>query len=201
MNYRLRVAQVAETAPLSLSQIREHLNLGVDETQFDSYLLAISLSASAWAENYLNRTLLDRTYEMQIDRFFDEIKLPKPPTSDLVSVQYIDEQGVAQNIDVNTGLRFDNFDDASPAVLRPNYDEDWPDTRDTENAVTIQFTGGYTNVELIPEDVRHALLLLVGDLFENRENYSLAENGSVADRNVTAAVRNLLFPHRVIPIA
>ncbi len=201
MARRIKVTVPAEEAPLLLPTIKEHLQLTPDETEFDNYLVDCAIRASAWAEGYLNRSLLSRTYQLQIDAFPGVIELPLPPTTSLEKIDYVDEDGAAQTLDLQL-VSFNNFDPAQPATVRPAFDQTWPTTRAFEAVVTVEFISGYDDPELIPEDIQQAILLSIGDLFEHREASTHAEaakKGSANDYAAPLAVRNLLRPHRIVP--
>ena len=46
----------------------------------------------------------------------------------------------------------------------------WPDTYDRANAINIEFVCGYgDDAEDVPASLRAAMLLHIGDLYENRQ--------------------------------
>ena len=56
-----------------------------------------------------------------------------------------------------------------PAVIEPAYNESWPEVRSNElNAVQITYQAGYGAAEDVPDAIKQAMYLLIGDMFENR---------------------------------
>jgi uncharacterized phiE125 gp8 family phage protein len=55
-------------------------------------------------------------------------------------------------------------------VIRPQWNSTWPSTRGAENDVVITYWAGYgEDVRSVPAPARHALLMLVGSWYANRE--------------------------------
>jgi hypothetical protein len=54
-----------------------------------------------------------------------------------------------------------------------NYARFWPVTRWIDNAVWIRYTVGFDNAAAIPATIRQAMLLLIGHLYENRQDVVL----------------------------
>jgi hypothetical protein len=66
---------------------------------------------------------------------------------------------------------------AGPARLTPIYGGSWPQTQDVINAFTVRFTAGYgTTAASVPYDVKAAIKLLIGHLYENREAVIVGSN-------------------------
>ena len=60
------------------------------------------------------------------------------------------------------------------------------------NAVTIEFTAGYGNASAVPQDIKHAMLLLIGEMYENREE---SVTGTIVSAMPTTA-KSLLDIHQ-----
>src|SRR5690606_26519144 len=103
-----------------------------------------------------------QTLELVLDAFpRTVINVPLPPLQTVDSIAYIDPDGQTQTLDPQT------YDvDAVGGRVAPAYGEAFPATRAVQNAVTVRFTAGYTSV---PEPIRAAMLLIIGDLYANRE--------------------------------
>ena len=71
-------------------------------------------------------------------------------------------------------------------------DTDWPDIYDRPDAVEVNFTAGYADAASVPKILRHAVLLLISHLYENRAAVS---NGQVTE--IPYTVKHLLESHRV----
>ena len=118
----------------------------------------------------MERALLDQTWEYFLDAFpaksTEPILLPRPPLKTLTSIKYIDIDGFEQTW-LNTLYKVDNK--REPARIVPAFNESYPDTRAEINAVTIEFLAGYgTNAQDLPEDLVHAMKLIITHRYENR---------------------------------
>lgn len=130
-------------------------------------------------------------------RRFGRIKLPYPPFISVTSITYEDVNGVDQVLSA-TGWA------ASDEGVTPTFGTVWPAGRIDANAVRIQYQAGYapipatgentTPTSTVPPPIIAAMLLTVGDLWENRAAQVIDARAVVAE-NPTIA--NLLGPYRV----
>lgn len=184
---RAKLITPPASEPVTLATAKAHLReTGTDQDD----LIAIYIeSARRHVEQTTGARCITQKWQLVLDKFPDGgIRLPGYPLISVESVGYIDPAGVAQTITVgdlviNTASR--------PGVIY-NPDE-WPATEDREGVVTIDYTVGFGAAATdVPADLRNAMLLLIGDYFENRQGQqkeTLAENPAVA---------SLLFPYRVM---
>jgi len=174
-------------SPVTLDEAKDHLRVvGVDD---DGYINSLLLAATEWAEKFQNRTFVSRTRIMELDEFKNIICPPYPP---LVSatIQYVDADGTTQTLDpsyyrVNTG--------AEPGRITEAYNYYWPITRAVTGAVTITYIAGYGTKAKVPDDVKAAIKLVVGHLYEHREAVS-----EVTLNEVPMTAKSLLWPNRIL---
>lgn len=160
------------TEPVTLTEAKAHL--GVTISDDDTRITALIVAARETAENYTQRSFITQTWVAKLDAFpnGDIIELPKGPIQSITSVQYVDEDGDTQTFTEYTL-------DAAAERIFLNYDEDWPDTRDIENAVTITYVTGYGVAAAVPESIKSALKLKVECLYDRPdEAYAKALNGA-----------------------
>jgi len=103
------------------------------------------------------------------------LMVPKPPLQSVTYIKYTDQAGTLQTWDAsNYTVETDGYEGA----IYPVYNGEWPtDVRDHYKAVQIRFVAGYADsgaspVDLadnVPQELKQAILLLVGHLYENRE--------------------------------
>lgn len=155
--------------PISLSEAKSHLRVDPDFDADDQYIMALISTARHHVETVCDRTLIRSQWQMKLDAFPSwDIELPRPPitTGDIV-VTYIPSDGVYQPVPF-TNFREDR--DATPAVIRPLWNRTWPPTRGAENDVVITYWAGYgEDGRSVPAPARHAMLMLIGSWFTNRE--------------------------------
>jgi uncharacterized phiE125 gp8 family phage protein len=134
-------------------------------------------AAREWAETFTGRQFITATWELWLDSFPRwEIRLPKAPLQQVVSVKYLDDQGVQQTLVEDTGAGGDYLVDApaGPEAQRggitPAYQKIWPVTRRQENAVKVQFKGGYgLTFAAVPFAIRRAIMVAAAEMWERRE--------------------------------
>jgi uncharacterized phiE125 gp8 family phage protein len=179
------VAPAAE--PVSVAEAKEHLR--VDDTSNDTLIGVLIAAARESVEGMTGRALVTQTWRLTLDAFPCDtlIRLPRPNLLTVTSVAYVDENGDPQTWDSANYV----VDTASlPGALRLAYDVDWPTTRTQPNAVTITYTAGYGLAAAVPSAIKAAVLLMVGDLFANREGQIV---GTIVAANPTVAA--LLAPY------
>lgn len=177
--------------PVLLGEAKLHLRVDADDD--DGLITAQIMAARLYCENTHGRAYIERTLRLELDAFpagGAMIHLPRPPALELVSITYTDTDGVTQTL-ANTAYEADL--NRQPARLRPVTGGYWPSTADVLAAVAITYRAGYGDDPTdVPEDIRAAVKLVLGDLYENRESIVLGLNA-----NTTQTVEALLWPSRV----
>ena len=136
--------------------------------------LVISAAAAAWSyvERVTWRQLITATLKLHLDRFqilkCGTILIPRSPLQSISSIGYTDTDGNPQPLVANTDYQVDA--NAEPGRIRPAYGTSWPTARREYSSVEIEFVAGYgTTAAEIPDLALHAVRLLIGDFYENRE--------------------------------
>lgn len=208
--------------PVSLVDAKAHLRV---DTFDDDTLIGLLISAAReWAEQETQRALITQQWRVSFDAFpvsnaiqpppsqwdrwplvgllplgmtpNDVIPLPKPPLLSVESVTYIGTDGTPQTLDPSAYV-VDS--DAVVGRLVRAYNTSWPNARAQRNAITVNYTAGYGPASTdVPAAIRQAMLLAIGDLYENREAQSAMTAGGLV---ANAAGLNLLAPHRILEMA
>lgn len=163
-----RVTAQPTQEPVSVAELKAHLR--IDHGDEDSLLSGYIRAAREMVESDAEISLLPQTLTWYIDAFPAwEIGLRKPPVNSITSITYLDQDGVSQTWS-STRYRFDG--NSRPARLTPAYNDEWPDTYDVNNAVTIVAAAGYSSVSEVPQIAKQAILLLASHWFRNRDAVS-----------------------------
>jgi uncharacterized phiE125 gp8 family phage protein len=176
-----------------MREIKEHLRIPRGFTFDDDYLERLHDVATAWVEDYTNRKLAQQRWKVYLDEWpdSDSIYLPLAPLSSAPStaIVYKDSDGDSTTFS-SSAWEFDTV--SSPGRIALKYSEDWPTaTLWNVNPISVEFLCGQASTA-IPEKIKHAILLVIGDLYENRENTVLG----VQPHKLRAAER-LLYSERV----
>jgi hypothetical protein len=86
MALKLITAPIAE--PLTLAEAKAHLR--VDESDDDALIEALIVAARQGAEHITQRALMPQTWELALDQFESEIRLPKAPLASVIGVKYVE---------------------------------------------------------------------------------------------------------------
>lgn len=179
----LSLVSVDGTEPISTSDAKDHLR--VDLSDDDVLISAAATAARDYFEADTNRQLVKATYTLTLDDFprsrHEPIRIPRPPLRSVTSITYLDSDGTEQTWS-SSEYTVETFDGpgAQPGRVYPKAEYVWPTTQDVPGAVTITFEAGY---DVVPEGMKATLLLLVGDLYANREAQVV---GNVFSDNRTA---------------
>lgn len=183
----------AATAPLvSLAAAKKHVH-AEDFTDDDAYIEALVATATAHidgAVGWMGRAFGQQSWELSLDRFpCGEIRLPLPPLQAVTEVAYTKDDGTAGTV---VGFReFGVGSVTGQGLILPAYGERWPVTRKEPEAVRVTFTAGY---ESIPPSVGHAIKLMVGTWYNNREDAA-----EIKLTEMPTGVDALLMPLRFWP--
>ena len=179
---RYKVASGAAEEPLTVAEAQTHLRIDGDAT----YLAMLIAAARTQCEAFTCRTMVATTYEQYFDDFGpEEFLLYWGPVSSVSSIQYYDEDDVLQTFG-SGGYHVDNVMDRCRIYLDDDYS--WPDVEDKPNAVKITYTAGYANAAAVPAQLKYAMLLMIGEMYERRENHV---------KNLPTAVEHLMMPYRL----
>ena len=196
----MRTLVVTPPAPvLTPADARAHLSDVPDADEFLANLIAAATASIDGPDKYLGRALGVQTLEARVDGFdlFAPLVLPCPPLISIESVTYLDGAGVLQTITANGYEAFGNQVD-------PVFGSSWPSARWGRETVRIRYKAGYVVdptadplVPALPFDIRAALLLMVGDLYSNRETTVDARAAAAVPIPMSTTVETLLGPYRI----
>jgi len=180
---------ITPAAPVaSWGEAAAHLRID-DETErtlIESYVETATQHLDAEYGILAGGTLGVQTYELYLDAFpAGPILIPLSPLVDVVSVSYVDELGGTQTVDP---VSYVVDDKSSDGWVVPVAGYSWPATLVAINVVTVRFRAGNA---IIPAPLKHAVLLLTGHLYENREAAS-----PVTLTEIPIGVYHLVAPYR-----
>jgi uncharacterized phiE125 gp8 family phage protein len=189
----LVTAPVAE--PITTAVAKLHCR--VDHSTDDALIDTLCGAARDVFETGTRRKCITQTWDMKLDRFpcWDEpIVLPFAPVASVTSVTYVDTNGDTQTwsssyytTDLPTGPQ------AMLGRIVPAYQQDYPQTRDVINAVTVRFVVGYGSAGTsVPAGMLAGMKLLIGHWYENRQSVI---TGTIATE-IPQAVETLMWQFR-----
>lgn len=172
--------------PVSLDEAKAQCR--VEDDASDGLINSLIAAATEHVEIYTGRAIITQTWKLTLDAFTDSIMLAKGTVASVTYVKYYDVDGVEQTVSADD-YTVDISSD--PQWIVVNSDASWPSTLDGINAVNITFVAGYST---IPPSFKHAILLLIGQWYDNRSD--VTERQMISMPNAVEALlrgyRNLL---------
>lgn len=180
--------------PVSLAEAKAHLR--VDATEEDAFIGALIASATDHLDGWsgiLGRCLVSQKWSRSFGGFpSGPIALPFPDASS-ASISYR-AVGASEAVSLDDAT-FHLVEAAEGAFLVLASGMVWPATDDHPAAVTITASYGFGTAAEVPNAIKSAILLLVGDLYRFRET---AVIGTVSQAiSMSPTVEALLAPYRM----
>jgi uncharacterized phiE125 gp8 family phage protein len=187
MNITVSTAPVKQ--PLLLSEAKEHLQVVHDRD--NNYIGSLIRAATLWAESFTGRKFITQTLTVELDasEATGSIQLPYSPVSTLTSFSTYDTEGTL------TAVLSDYYylSGTDPAFLVPN-NGGWGLYRVRKAAQAVYVVGYGASGASMPDDIIHALKIVVADLYHNQESVT----DKLALSKVPMSAEALLGPYRVL---
>lgn len=180
--YEITAQPTAE--PLTLTEVKNHLR--VEGTAEDDLITQYMKSARETIEKHTNRALMTQTIKQYFDCFNGTtLETRFAPIQSLTHVKYYNSDNDLITLTKDT----DYYEDLKSEPARIVAINSWPTTKDRPNTVEIQYVAGYADAASVPANIKQAILLLVGEMYEQREN---------SVKRLPDTVSHLLSPCKVI---
>jgi hypothetical protein len=208
-----RIAAPADDV-VTLAEVKAQLAIDID--RWDAMLGGMIAAATQYldgVDGILRRALISQQWLLYLARFpcgpsapfrpghfhghhhhrrHDAIELPLPPLISVDSITYLDANAVRQVVDPSLYQQLDG----ERATVQPLRGQVWPAALCEPRSVEITFTAGYGDPTQVPMPLVQSVLLMVGDLFSNREAQQIADSRVTVVENPT--VKSLIAPYRVL---
>ena len=191
--------------PVTLDEAKAHLNVTIAA---DDALIEAQISAAReWAEKETRRAFVARDFAVSYDGFYPAkprrclnpereiravwgtIALPRPPLIAVSAITYLDFDG--QPVVLPPDRYRVTAGGKKVGSVTPAYGLSWPSGRVDTGAVVISYRAGYGTRQDVPQAIKAAILLLVGNLYRFREPCT-----DVALVPIPFGVKALLSAHR-----
>lgn len=177
--------------PLTLQEAKDHLRVGIND---DDQVIQQAIRAARWnLEEKYRIACITQSLVLGLDVFvqpdydpwaqvtpvwpigwwIQRVFYPRAasielrwPLQSVTSITYTDTAGSPQTFS-NTNYTADV--DSDPPRVTPNVGQLWPIASLLPNSIKIEFIAGFTSPALVPDNIKAALRLIIGDLYENRE--------------------------------
>ncbi len=165
--YRSLKVNTAAVNPLfTTAQAKAHLK--VDVTEDDTIIDNIILAATQSCEIFTNQYFIDTVVTQYSDTWDGFYRLYKSPVSAITHVKYYDSDDSLQTL-ASSNYILDGT--SKPARIGIAIDGELPNLSNRINAVEVKYTVGYGAESTdVPEGIRQAVLLTIGNWYENRQS-------------------------------
>lgn len=175
--------------PLSVAEAKPQL--AIDGPDFDGPLARWLKAARQHAEAYAGIALITQTRILCASSFADLERLPIAPVQSVSAINYVDTEGVEQTLSTDVW-------EASLVGLEPEVrlkvGQAWPPARSVKDAIRVTAICGYGDSgAAVPSDILQAILLVVGDWLENREDLVTGTVGRLPNGFETMMAKYRLF--------
>jgi uncharacterized phiE125 gp8 family phage protein len=147
----LRLITPPQNEVVTLAQAKNHLRVDIEDD--DDLISSLIVVARQRAEEYTRRAFITQTWEWTL-------LFPYPTITLRSEVQQIDQITIdGEELSSTTQYKLIGDD----LLIEP-----------TGKSVTIRYTSGYgDNADDVPEQIKQAILQIVGHLYENRESQGI----------------------------
>jgi uncharacterized phiE125 gp8 family phage protein len=185
--------------PVTLAEAQAFLN--VDSSDDETLIETLISTAREIVETYTARALITQAWKLVQPRWPDgcyigdvyaeAIALDRSPLAAVQSIKYYPASGAAQA--TLSAAAYHVLTGPTPGLVVLLTTESWPALYDRPDAVEVNFTAGVATAALVPKPLRHATLLLLAHLYENRAPVNI---GNIVNE-IPFTIKHLLDCQRV----
>ena len=165
MNRSLKVVSSSAFPLFTTAEAKDFLK--VDTTADDTLIDNLVLAATESCQIYTNRYFVKTEVSQYSDKWDGIYTLYKSPVSSITHIKYYDSDDAEQTLDPSNYI----LDDVSkPARIGLAVNGTLPDLSDRINAVHVQYFVGVSSSSGVPDGIKQAVLLTLGNWYENRQS-------------------------------
>ena len=189
-HHTLELLDAPAITPITLAEVKDQLRVeGSDDDVILTRLINVAVAYTD-VKGALGQAMITQKWGQWVNSTPPQtVSLILGPVTGVTAVKYYDTDGVLQtdtlSNDQVTGTEF-------ATIIGPKSGFNWPVTQDRSDAIRIEYEIGYGETTAdVPQTIRHALMLLVGHWYDNRENTQMDELS-----NIPFGFEHLLNIHR-----
>jgi uncharacterized phiE125 gp8 family phage protein len=175
-----QVDTAASTFPVSLTEAKSHLK--VDTSADDTYITSIIKAATQLSEEYTNRFFINTTLKQFASSFKEIETLFKSKVSAVNHVKYYDTNNTLQTLSPNVYSKQLEYE---PAQIQLAHNQSFPTITKRNDAVEVEYVVGYgSSASDVPEIIKQAILLTIGNFYQNRASVITGKTATELPMNV-----------------
>ena len=174
-----QVITPASIYPVSLTEAKSHLK--VDTTADDAYITSIIKAATQLSEEYTNRFFINTVIDQTCSDFAQLQTLFKSKVSAVAHVKYYDSDNSLQTLSATV---YDAQLNYEPSQIQLAENQSFPRITSRNDAVVARYTVGYGTASDVPEIIKQAILLTIGNFYQNRNSVVVGRIATELPMNV-----------------